>query len=113
MLEEPVNMTQSIATKSIMVRYKTTESQADANAKLVHAVFDELRARTPKGIRYATYRLSDGVTFVHVATLETPDENPLAALASFKAFQKELKERCVEPPVFTDLSIVDSYGWVA
>ena len=106
-------MTTSTATKSIMVRYKTSEAQADANANLVHAVFDELRARTPKGIRYATYRLSDGVTFVHVATLETPDENPLAVLASFNAFQKELKDRCVEPPVFTDLSIVDSYGWVA
>jgi hypothetical protein len=106
-------MTKPTATQSIMVRYKTTEAQAEANATLVHAVFDELRARTPKGIRYATYRHSDGVTFVHVATLETPDENPLAVLPSFKAFQKELKDRCVELPVFTDLSIVDSYGSVA
>jgi len=97
-------------TKTILVRYKTKEDQAAANAALVHSVFDELRARSPKGVRYATYRLSDGVTFVHIATLEDPDDNPLSTLPSFKAFQKELKDRCVEPPDFTELTRVDSYG---
>jgi hypothetical protein len=99
--------------KTVMVRYKTSEAHADANVALVHAVFNELRGRAPEGLRYATYRLADGVTFIHIATLETPDENPLAALPSFKAFQKELKDRCVEPPVFTELTAVDSYALVA
>ena len=99
--------------KTIMVRYKTSETHAHANEALVHAVFDELRARAPGGLRYATYRLADGVTFVHIATLEAPDENPLTALPSFKAFQKELKDRCTEPPVVTELSAVDSYGMQA
>ena len=96
-----------------MVRYKTTEAHAAANVALVHAVFNELRSRAPVGLRYASYRLGDGVTFVHIATLETPDENPLAVLPSFKAFQAQLKDRCVEPPVVTELSAVDSYGSVA
>jgi hypothetical protein len=95
-----------------MVRYKTAEAHAGANEALVHAVFDELRSRAPGGLRYATYRLADGVTFIHIATLETPESNPLVALPSFKAFQKELKDRCVEPPVVTELSAVDSYGMV-
>ena len=99
--------------KTIMVRYKTSEAQAGANESLVRAVFTELRARAPEGLRYASYRLADGVTFVHLATLEIPDQNPLAALASFKAFQAELKGRCVEPPVVTELSAVGSYGSVA
>jgi hypothetical protein len=99
--------------KTIMVRYKTSEAQAGANEALVHAVFNELRSRAPEGLRYATYRLPDGVTFVHIATVATPDENPLPLLASFKAFQKDLKDRCVEPPVVTELSPVDSYGSVA
>jgi hypothetical protein len=97
--------------KTIMVRYKTSEAQAATNEALVHAVFDELRSRAPEGLRYATYRLSDGVTFVHIATHDDP--NPLPALASFKAFQKDLKERCVELPVVTELLAVDSYGSVA
>lgn len=99
--------------KTIMVRYKTSEAHAHANEGLVRAVFSELRSRAPVGLRYASYRLADGVTFVHLATLETPDENPLAALPSFKAFQAQLKDRCVEPPVVTELSAVDSYGLVA
>lgn len=95
--------------KTIMVRYKTSEAQSGANEKLVHAVFDELRARTPAGLRYATYRLEDGVTFVHIATVETADENPLISLPAFKAFQKQLKERCLEMPLVTELFPVDAY----
>jgi hypothetical protein len=99
--------------KTIMVRYKTSEGQADANEALVRAVFDELGARAPGAIRYASYRLADRVTFIHIASLETGEENPLTALASFKAFQGRLKDRCVEPPVVTELTVVGSYGAVA
>jgi quinol monooxygenase YgiN len=99
--------------KTIMVRYKTSEAHADANETLVRAVFNELRSQTPGGLRYATYRLADRVTFVHIATLETPDQNPLTGLPSFRAFQKELKDRCVELPVITEMTPVDSYGRVA
>jgi hypothetical protein len=100
-----------VAMKTVMVRYKTTEAHARANEELVRSVFDELRSRAPRGLRYATYRLGDGVTFVHIAAVETPDDNPLTNLASFKAFQAQLKERCVEPPVVVELSPVDSYGF--
>jgi hypothetical protein len=95
--------------RTVMVRYKTSEARAAENESLVHAVFDELRSRAPAGLRYTTYRLADGVTFVHVATLEAPGDNPLTALPAFKAFQKEIKDRCLEQPVVTELSVVDSY----
>ena len=96
--------------KTILVRYKTSEAQADANEALVHAVFDELRARAPEGLRYATYRLADGVSFVHLATVATPEANPLLSLPAFKAFQAGIRDRCVEPPVASDVTLVDSYG---
>jgi quinol monooxygenase YgiN len=96
--------------KTVMVRYKTLPAQAAANETLVHAVFDELRARAPGGLRYATYRLDDGVTFVHIATVESTGDNPLVSLPAFKAFQKQLEDRCVEQPVLTELSAVDAYG---
>jgi hypothetical protein len=96
--------------RTIMVRYETTEAHAASNEALVRAVFEELRALAPRGLRYTSYRLADGTAFVHVATLETPDENPLTALASFKAFQKGLKERCVTPPVVTEMNVVGSYA---
>jgi hypothetical protein len=96
--------------KTILVRYKTSEAQAEENAALVRAVYDELRARKPEGFRYATYRLADGVSFVHVATVAAA--NPLPDLPAFKAFQAGIKDRCVELPVATDVTIVDSYGQV-
>ena len=95
--------------KTIMVRYKTSVATGDANEASVRAVFDELRMRAPGGIRYASYRLADGVTFIHVASVESSEKNPLTSLPSFKAFQAQLKDRCVEPPVVTDVSIVGAY----
>jgi quinol monooxygenase YgiN len=95
--------------RTIMVRYKTSAEAGDANAALVRAVFDELRRRAPGGIRYASYRLADNVTFVHIATVAVPQDNPLTSLPSFKAFQSQLKDRCVEPPVVTEVSIVGAY----
>ena len=97
--------------KTILVRYKTTPAHAETNVKLVHSVFDELRASAPAGFRYATYCAQDGVSFVHIATTEG-DSTPLSGLTSFKAFQKEIKERCVELPVVTELTAVDSYAAV-
>ena len=47
--------------------------------------------------------------FVHLATLESAEQNPLVALPAFKAFQKDHKARCIEPPVFTELLAVESY----
>lgn len=94
--------------KTIMVRYKTKPEHAEANAALVRAVFEALRQQAPTGICYASYRLADGVSFVHVATHEEP--NPLSALPAFQAFQAQIKERIEEPPVIVELFAVGSYG---
>lgn len=99
--------------KTIMVRYTTAEAHADANEALVRAVFDELRARAPEGLRYASFRLPDGISFVHLATLEAPGANPLTELASFKAFQAELAGRCAAAPVVTELAAIGSYRLLA
>jgi hypothetical protein len=93
-----------------MVRYKTAEGRAAENEALVHAVFDELRSRTPVGLEYASYRLADGVTFVHIATHHAAGDDPLTALPAFKAFQRDIRSRCVEAPVVTELAPIDAYG---
>lgn len=95
--------------KTLLVRYTTTEESAAANAALVRAVFDELRALAPGGLRYASYQLGDGRTFLHLASIESPAANPLLSLPAFKAFQASLRERCVEPPVVTELTEVGAY----
>ncbi len=94
--------------KTIMVRYRTKPEHADANAALVRAVFEELRKLAPAGLCYASYRLADGVSFVHVANHAEP--NPLSQVPAFQAFQAQIKERIEEPPQDTELFAVGSYG---
>jgi hypothetical protein len=39
-----------------LIRYRTKPDQADANAKLVEAVYAELHRTQPEGVSYATFR---------------------------------------------------------
>ena len=47
---------------------------------------------------------------MHVAAFSGAD-NPLATLPAFAEFQRELAQRCVEPPAPSDATVVGSYGW--
>ena len=96
--------------KRIMVRYKVKPDQAGENQRLVEQVYAELQRNTPAGFRYATFKQSDGVSFVHIASTETASgDSPLPQLAAFKAFQAQIKDRCEELPVVTDLEEIGSY----
>ena len=76
-----------------------------------HDPADELRAGAPAGLDYGTFRHADGSSFVHLAVIDTPDgSNPLVSLGSFKHFQEDLGERCVDGPSPEDLVAVDGYG---
>src|SRR5258705_8854269 len=96
--------------KRIMVRYTVKPDQVEENERRVKAVFEQLARDKPDGIRYATFKLADGVSFMHIASIETTDgTNPLQALDAFKQFAGTIRERCVEPPVSTELEEVGSY----
>ena len=98
--------------KRVVVRYKTKPDRADENQALVENVFAELAATDPGGVRYATFRLDDGVTFVHVAEIEG-EANPLGQTAAFAEFQRDIAARCDEPPLAMDATIVGSYRLLA
>jgi len=96
--------------KRLMVRYRTKPDSAEENEALIRDVFEQLKSEAPAGIRYASFRLEDGVSFVHIASVETEDgENPLAKLSKFKAFVSDIKDRCDEPPVAVELQELGSY----
>lgn len=96
--------------KRVMVRYKVKADRAGENETFIKAVFEQLRRESPAGLRYASFKQPDGVSFVHIASIETTDgSNPLGELAAFKAFIAEIKARCDEPPVAVELDEVGSY----
>jgi hypothetical protein len=54
--------------------------------------------------------LADGVTFVHVASVETDDgANPLTATPAFSEFVREIADRVDEGPSASDAAVVGSY----
>jgi hypothetical protein len=93
-----------------MVRYTTRPERAEENAHLIEAVFESLRRSAPPGLAYASYRLDDGNSFVHVASVADPDNHPLRQLAEFNAFTAGVKDRCDAPPVTTVLHEVGRYS---
>ena len=95
--------------KRTLIRYKTRPEMADKNAELVAAVFAELKAAQPDGVRYMTLRLEDD-TFIHfVETTADDGDSGLPKLAAFQAFQSGIRDRCVEPPMPRGATIVGNY----
>src|SRR3954451_11769465 len=95
-----------------VVRYQTKPDRADENQAFVEKVFAELNAERPDGLRYMTFRLEDGVTFVHVASVDTADGvNPLTTTAAFNAFQQDIADRLEAPPLVMSATVVGSYGF--
>lgn len=99
--------------KRNVIRYRTKADMADKNAELVEAVFAELKAAHPEGVRYLTLRLEDN-TFIHIVETTAEDgSSPLPKLAAFQAFQSGLRDRCAEPPVRNGAIVVGNYRVLA
>jgi len=91
-----------------VIRYTTKPECAQENERLIRDVFAELAADQPDGLRYAAFRLDDGLTFMHVAVLDD-QENPLMASAAFGKFQAGIKDRCADGPLPADATVVGSF----
>ncbi|WP_231499904.1 hypothetical protein [Saccharothrix sp. NRRL B-16314] len=92
----------------VVIRYETRAEVADENERLVRQVFAELDEGRPDGLRYATFRLADGVTFVHLAVTEG-ETSPLVELPAFKEFQEAIGERLVDGVDRSAATLVGSY----
>jgi hypothetical protein len=93
--------------RRVLVRYRVKPELVEENERLVRDVYAELAATEPDGLRYATFKLDDGVTFVHVAVHD--DDNPLTRTEAFQRFTAGIRERCDEPPVTAALEEIGSY----
>ena len=94
--------------KEVLVNYTTKPEQTEENARLISAVFEELKSRAPTGICYLAMR-DEGGGFSHFIHVE--DGAPsLTQFASFRAFQASIGERCLEPPRQKPVTVVGSYN---
>ena len=96
--------------RQVMVRYKVKPDRVAENEELVRAVYDELGRVAPAGLRYATFRLEDGVSFVHVVIEEDVDApDSLQDVPAFRAFTKDIADRCDVPPLAMGATVVGAY----
>jgi hypothetical protein len=69
-----------------------------------------LHAERPANIEYKVVRLADGVSFVHMSSVDTPDgSNPLPQMTAFQAFGKDSAARVATTPDPTAADLIGSY----
>jgi len=96
--------------ETTVVCYKVKADRAEENRDYIRKVFAQLDEDKPKGLRYVSFNLDDGLSFVHIAVVETADgKNPLPDKPAFREFVSGIEDRCEEPPVATKAVIVGSY----
>src|SRR4029077_17935638 len=99
------------AVGSTMVRYKVRPERADENERLLRAAYEQLGRDRPDGLHYATFKLPDGVSFMHVVFETEQPGRILGQVAAFQAFQADIGDRCDDPPAVTEITLVGSYGF--
>ena len=97
--------------KATMVRYRVKADKAAENETYIKAVFDQLNREKPEGLHYASFKMDDGVSFVHLAWYDAGVERTaLVDLSTFKEFTAGIQDRCEEPPVTAALHEISSYS---
>lgn len=96
-----------------LIRYRLKPEHAARNDELLGAVFDELVRVKPAGLRYAAYKLSDGVSYVHLVALEPQagEAHLMSQIAALKDFHAGIRERCDEAPTRETLTVVGQHGF--
>lgn len=94
----------------VMIRYRVRRDQVDRNLELLRAAYEELESVQPDGLRWVTFQLEDGVSFVDLVGGED-SPGVLSQLPAFQRLRATLDNRCDEPPVMTELHEVGSFRW--
>lgn len=78
--------------KIVRVQYTTSLQYAAINQENIRQVVNELRKTNHPGIKYSTYLLPDGQTFMHFDQFENEEAHKfLTGLESFKKFADGLE----------------------
>lgn len=96
---------------TVMIRYKVKRDQLERELALLRAVYEELEATQPDGLRYVSFQLEDDVSFVEFAETDAPGR--FSKLEAFRTYRTTLDERCDEPPVVSELHQVGSFPGAA
>jgi quinol monooxygenase YgiN len=92
----------------MMIRTEVKEDHVADVETAVQKMFAAIKEAEPRGVRYASSKLPDGVTFVVLLELEG-EANPLGTIPEFTQFQENLKGWLAGPPTAEPLQVIGSY----
>jgi hypothetical protein len=84
------------------------EHAADVDTA-VRKLFAAIDQAAPEGVRYTSYRLADGGSYVIVLELLDESANPLQGITEFREFQDNLKGWLAAPAIPERLIAVGEY----
>jgi quinol monooxygenase YgiN len=94
-----------------VIRYKLKADRVAENERLIRDVFTQLHEKKLVGVKYAVYKLADGVSFVHIISYTTEEAHKaFTSLPAFQAFQAQAKDRFEEAPVTSESEEIGSYS---
>jgi len=97
--------------EKVIVRYKVKPGKVEENEQLIKEVYKQLHHEGMEGLSYATYKLEDGLSFMHIANYSGEGKAPLTGIQAFKKFQAGIKDRCDELPVVNHVTEIGSYNF--
>ena len=78
------------------------------NVRLIRR-YSKAAGKSPAGVRYLALRLNDG-SFVHLSMADAAGGvSPIPRLEAFGRYPSGIRERCVELPQSSDVTIVGEY----
>lgn len=94
----------------LMVRAAVRPEAVGELEEALRKMFAAIEHARPAGVRYASYRLPDGVTYVVELEIADGIENPLPAIQEFREFQAGLKDWLAAPPSAERLEVRGAYA---
>jgi len=93
----------------LTVRAKLKEEHVEDAVAAVQRMFAAIEREGLEGIRYASIKLADGVTFLALLEVEDGVENPLPGLPEAQEFYDRLPGWYAEPPAVVPGTLIGSY----
>jgi quinol monooxygenase YgiN len=96
--------------KSVKVQYTVKAEYAETNKGNIRQVMADLQELANPGIKYSSFILEDGKTFIHFGMYADQEALEVVnSLPSFQSFREQLKASQPEtPPRGDDLTLIDS-----
>ncbi|MEV0714253.1 hypothetical protein [Asanoa sp. NPDC050611] len=95
--------------KLVMVRANVRPERVDDIEEAGRTLFAAIERERLQGIRYASVRLPDGVTYLNLLALDDGIANPLPSLPEARQFQEQLKGWLAGPATSEPLTVIGSY----